>query len=54
MTDGDFTEDTRESSLFNQIYESDVFNLDVLFFPFSIYVYYIFLLVYDIFLDIKP
>jgi len=42
----------RESNLFNRICESDVFNLD--FFPFSIYVYYLFLLVYDIFVDIKP
>jgi len=54
VTDDDFIGDTRESSLFNRICESDVFNLDVLFFPFSIYVYYIFLLVYDIFVDIEP
>ena len=39
----------KKSSLFNRICESDVFNLDILFFPFSIYEYYIFLLVYDIF-----
>ena len=34
MTDGDFTGDFRELSLFNRICESNVFNLDVLFFLF--------------------